>query len=346
MKGPRTWVLFGAVLVDMLGFGIVIPVLPFYALELDASPLQVTLLIASYSAMQLVATPIWGRVSDLRGRRPLLVAGLFASAVSYLIFGLATTLTTLLLSRVAAGAAGGTVSVAQAYMADSTTDEDRAHGMGLIGAASGMGFMMGPAIGGFFSQFGYAIPGFVAAGLCTINGVAAYFLLPESRPREARETTGLGEAASLRGWVRAMTSPPMGHLLSVYFLAISAFAAMTALLALYMEARFGVDARAMGIIFTIAGGATVVVRGWLLGRLVRRFGEPTVVRIGVAALFASLLLVPLIPGAWWMGVVVPIWAMGAGTLFPALAALVSRASHAGAQGSVLGGSRWWAGWAG
>ncbi|MEX0891322.1 MAG: MFS transporter [Gemmatimonadota bacterium] len=339
MRRSRSWVLFGAVLVDMLGFGIVIPVLPFYALELDASPLQVTLLIASYSAMQLVATPIWGRVSDHHGRRPLLVAGLFVSSFSYFIFGLATTLTTLLLSRIAAGAAGGTVSVAQAYMADSTSDEDRAHGMGLIGAASGMGFMMGPAIGGFFSSFGYAAPGFVAAGLCALNGVAAFFLLPESRPPEMRERTGLGEAATLRGWLAAMTARPMGRLLGVYFLAISAFAAMTALLALYMEARFAVDARTMGIIFTIAGGATVVVRGWLLGRLVRRYGEPAVVRLGVVALFLSLAVVPLIPGTWWMAMVVPVWAFGAGTLFPALAALVSRVSHAGSQGSVLGGQQ-------
>jgi predicted MFS family arabinose efflux permease len=211
--------------------------------------------------------------------------------------------------------------------------------MGLIGAASGMGFMMGPAIGGFFSSFGYAAPGFVAAGLCALNGIAAFFLLPESRPKEMRERTGLGETATLRGWLTTMTGPPMGRLLGVYFLAITAFAAMTALLALYMEARFAVDARTMGIIFTIAGGATVVVRGWLLGRLVRRLGEPAVVRLGVGALFFSLVVVPLIPGTWGMALVVPVWAFGAGTLFPALAALVSRASHAGSQGSVLGGQQ-------
>src|SRR5512136_1847307 len=138
----RMTVLSLAVLVDMMGFGIVIPVLPFYALQLGATPLQVTLLIASFSAMQMAATPIWGRVSDRRGRRPLLIAGLFASAVSYLIFGLAQSLW-LLLSRVAAGAAGGTISVAHAYVADTTSAGRRAHGMGLIGAASGLGVMLG-----------------------------------------------------------------------------------------------------------------------------------------------------------------------------------------------------------
>src|SRR5688572_31780434 len=157
-------VLAMAVLVDMLGFGIVIPVLPFYALELGATPLEVTVLIASFSAMQMAATPIWGRVSDRRGRRPLIIAGLFASAVSYLIFGLAHTVPLLLLSRMAAGAAGGTISVAHAYVADTTKAQERAHGMGVIGAAAGLGVMLGPAIGGLSAaRFGYAAPGFVAA---------------------------------------------------------------------------------------------------------------------------------------------------------------------------------------
>ena len=129
-------VLFAAVLVDMLGFGIVMPVLPFYATKLSATPLEVTVIIASFSATQLAAAPLWGRVSDRRGRRPLIIAGLFASAVSYLIFGLAQSVAVLLLSRIAAGAAGGTISVAQAYIADTTTAERRAHGLGLLGAAS------------------------------------------------------------------------------------------------------------------------------------------------------------------------------------------------------------------
>ncbi|MFW6192570.1 MAG: MFS transporter, partial [Gemmatimonadota bacterium] len=173
MISGRLAILCGTVLVDMIGFGIVLPLLPFYAESMGASPSEVTLIIASYSAMQLAAAPIWGRVSDRRGRRPLIIAGLFASAASYLIFGLAETLLVLLVSRVAAGASGGTVSVAQAYVADFTEEDDRAHGLGLIGAASGLGVMLGPAIGGYFSQWGLGVPGYVAAGLCLLNGVAA-----------------------------------------------------------------------------------------------------------------------------------------------------------------------------
>lgn len=339
MRQSSTAVIFAAVLVDMLGFGIVIPVLPFYAEELGASPLAVTVLIASYSAMQLVATPVWGRVSDRRGRRPLLIAGLFASSVSYLIFGMAETLTLLLVSRMAAGAAGGTISVAHAYVADTTTAEDRAHGMGLIGAAAGIGVMLGPAIGGFFSRFGLGAPGYVAAGLCLLNAIAAVFLLPESRTAEAAARSAEGEAATLRGWVATMTRKPLSLMLIIYFLAISSFSAMTALLALFLDRRFGLNAQDMGYVFALAGGATVVVRGVLLGKLVRRFGEKSVVRLGAAALAGSMVGMAVIPTVMWVGLMVPLWAFGAGTMFPALASLVSLATDSHSQGSVLGGSQ-------
>jgi MFS transporter, DHA1 family, tetracycline resistance protein len=332
-------VLFMAVLVDMLGFGIVIPVLPFYALELGAGPLEVTLLIASFSAMQMAASPIWGRVSDRRGRRPLLIAGLFASAVSYLIFGLAESLALLLVSRLAAGAAGGTISVAHAYIADTTQAEERARGMGLIGAAAGVGVMLGPAIGGWFSRYGLGAPGFVAAGLCTANAVAAIFLLPESRPRSTEPVAGTAQTATLAGWLRTMTAFPLSLLLVVYFLGITSFTAMTALLALYFERVFGIGAEQMGVLFAIAGGATVVIRGVVLGVLVRRFGEIVTVRLGVVALGLAFVVLPHLPSFGWAMLVVPLYAFGAGTLFPSLATLTSLATDRDSQGSVLGGSQ-------
>jgi MFS transporter, DHA1 family, tetracycline resistance protein len=332
-------ILFMAVLGDMLGFGIVIPVLPFYALEFGAGPLEVTLLIASFSAMQMAATPIWGRVSDRRGRRPLLIAGLFASAVSYLIFGLANSMAVLLLSRLAAGAAGGTISVAHAYIADTTQAEGRAHGMGMIGAAAGLGVMLGPAIGGFFSQFGLSAPGYVAAGICALNGTAAVFLLPESRQPAARTGAAQGQAATLRDWYRTMTRQPLVLLLAVYFLGITSFAAMTSLLALYFERVFDIGAQQMGILFAIAGGVTVVVRGVVLGRLVRRFGELATVRLGAIGLGLSFIMVPLVPSFGWAMAAVPLYAFGAGTLFPSLATLTSFAADADSQGSILGGTQ-------
>ncbi len=350
-------ILAATVLVDMIGFGIVLPLLPFYAESLGASPFAVTLIIASFSATQLIAAPIWGRVSDRRGRRPLLIAGLFASAVSYLIFAVADSLTVLLLSRVAAGAAGGTISVAQAYVADSTEGSKRAQGLGLIGAASGLGIMLGPAIGGFFSQWGLGAAGYVAAGMCAANGLAAILFLPESRHFDRRKDDGVaigaaqgdrtgrpGDQASaatggLREWAAALFRYPMSSLLSVYFLTISSFAAMTSVLALYLERAFGMDASSMGLVFTLAGAVTVVVRGAAVGRIVHRIGESATVRFGCVILGLSLMMVPFMKNEWWLVGLVPLWALGTGITFPSLASLVSRATGPSSQGSVLGGSQ-------
>ncbi len=331
-------ILFAAVLIDMVGFGIVLPLLPFYAESMGATPVEVTLLVASFSAMQLVAAPFWGRVSDRRGRRPLLVAGLFASAISYLIFGLAKSLPLLFLSRMAAGAAGGTISVAQAYVADTTSASERSRAMGLLGAASGLGVMVGPAIGGVFSRWGLGAPGFVAAALCAVNGVAALYFLAESRPRVAGEARR-GEAATLRGWVTTMTRFPLSLLLCVYLLAISSFTAMTSVLALYAERVFAIGAQGMGLVFSLAGAVTVVVRGGLLGWLVGRLGEVRTAQFGAASLALGIASIAVIPGPWWLILPVTLYALGAGTLFPVLASLTSRATDADSQGSVLGGSQ-------
>jgi MFS transporter, DHA1 family, tetracycline resistance protein len=336
LKNKPLAVLFAAVLVDMMGFGIVLPLLPFYAESMGAKPLQITIMVASFSAMQLAAAPLWGRVSDKHGRRPILVAGLFASAFSYLIFGFARSYWWLLFSRLAAGAAGGTISVAQAYVADTTTHQDRARGMGHLGAASGLGVMLGPAIGAFFSQWGLGAPGFVAASFCALNGIAAYFLMPESFPSQRR---GLGKAATLSGWLHSLTVYPMSILLLVYFLTISSFNAMTSVMALFMERSFGFTAKDMGLLFTISGGTTVVVRGLLLGPIVKRIGESATVRVGIVGLMAALIILPLLPSGGWALAMVPCYAFGAGTLFPSLATLVSRATDEHSQGSVLGGSQ-------
>jgi MFS family permease len=351
LKTSRLAILFVTVLVDMIGFGIVLPLLPFYAEEFGATPLQVTLLIASFSATQFVAVPVWGRVSDRLGRRPFIVAGLFASAVSYLIFGLAGSLATLFISRVAAGAAGGTISVAQAYVADTTGPRDRAHGLGMLGAASGLGVLIGPAIGGYFSGFGYHVPGFIAAALCAANGIAAIFFLPESR-RPAGEPDGRsgapathaippagGQAATLQGWVRSMTSYPVYLLLVVYFLSIMSFTAMTAVLALYADRAFGMTAMDMGVVFAVAGGTTVVVRGLLIGWLARRVGERRIVLAGTMVLALSLVAIPLVQNPAMIFALVPFWALAAGLTFPSLASLVSQESDAESQGSMLGGQQ-------
>lgn len=350
LKTSRLAILFATVLVDMIGFGIVLPLLPYYAESFGASPSEVTLLVASFSAMQFIAVPLWGRFSDRFGRRPFIVAGLFASAVSYLIFGLAQSLAVLFVSRIAAGAAGGTISVAQAYVADTTEASDRAHGMGMLGAAAGLGVLIGPAIGGYFSAWGYGVPGYIAAGLCLANGVAAVFFLPESRrgrsrDRVAPQTAGGGadqpggQAVTVRAWVRSLTTFPFALLLIVYFLSIMSFTAMTAVLALYVERAHAMDAMDVGIIFATAGGTTVVVRGLIVGWLARRFGERRIVQAGTVVLATALLTIPLIRDSAMIFATVPLWALATGLTFPSLASLVSQETDAESQGAMLGGQQ-------
>ena len=336
----RLALLCGAVLIDMIGFGIVLPLLPFYAESFHATPFEVTLLIAAFSAMQLVFAPVWGRISDARGRKPILLLELSMSAVAYVMFALAQSLPILFLSRLLAGAAGGTVGVAQAYVADTTTKKERARGLGYIGAAAGLGVMIGPAIGGIFSRWGMGAPGWVAAALCVVDAVAILFLLPESRPaHDAHGAKKPRRTLTTREWARTLTTPPLSLLLLVYFLCISSFASMTATLALFVERTFQMDAQQMGWVLTGSGGTTVIVRGVLLGPLVSKFGEAKTARIGAISLGIALLLVPLIPNKWWLAAVVLTYAGGAGTLFPSLASLVSRATHADVQGAILGGSQ-------
>jgi predicted MFS family arabinose efflux permease len=253
---------------------------------------------------------------------------------------MADSLLVLFASRLLAGAAGGTVAVAQAYVADTTTKQERARGLGIIGAAAGLGVMIGPAIGGVFSRFGMGAPGWVAAGLCLVDAIAILFLLPESRvTRDATGAPRQRKTLTTSEWAQTLTTQPLALLLIVYFMSISSFAAMTSTLALYVERAFAMDAQEMGWVLTASGGVTVVVRGILLGPLVARFGEATTARIGAVSLALALLLVPLIPGKWWLASVVLFYAGGAGTLFPSLASLVSRATHADVQGSILGGSQ-------
>src|SRR5499427_7860973 len=224
MKRSPLLVIFITVFIDLIGFGIVIPVLPFYAegTKFGATPSQVGLLFASYSVMQLVFAPVLGRLSDKYGRRPVLLASLLGTALGFLILGFATTVWMLFIGRIIDGISGGNISTAQAYIADVTTKENRAKGMGLIGAAFGLGFVFGPAIGGILSRWGVNVPFLFAGGLAFANTILLYFALPETvtkdHPAQASAATG-------RGWnvlFVSLRNPRLGFVMTIYFLGIVA----------------------------------------------------------------------------------------------------------------------------
>ena len=333
-------IVFLTVFLDLVGFGIVLPLLPFYATELGASPFAVGLIIASYSAMQFLFAPIWGSLSDRYGRRPLLLVGLFGSAASYLVFGLARSLEVLLLSRVIAGIMGANIPVAQAYIADSTTIERRARGMGLIGAAFGLGFIFGPAIGGGLSPWGYGVPGFVAAGLSLTAATAAWRWLPESLTPENRVRDGQRILSAVTGRARAatrvLTRKRLRDPIGVFFLGTMGFAGFTTIFPLFLENPLGLTAVHAGGMFALVGMVSAGVQGGLIGPMVERYGERVNAALGGTVLSAGVIAMGL--GQSILATILSLLAVGVGwgLLAPSLQSLVSRRAMANEQGEVLG----------
>jgi multidrug resistance protein len=340
----RLAVLIGVNFVDMIGFMIVLPLLPFYALKLNASPETIGQLIASYSIAQLVAAPLWGRVSDRYGRRPALLIGLSASAVAYLVFGLANSVWLLLLSRLVQGAGGGTTGVAQAYVADTVDPADRARALGWLSAATSAGVMLGPAIGSSAAHFGQAAPGVIAAVLCLINVFLAWKWLPESRKKSTPEAGAPRKPVWHPAW-GALRHPgtPIGRLLWIYGVGMLAFASMTSIMALYLGAEFGFDEKTIGYVFLYVGVLSFVMRSLLLGPIVDRIGETWAMRIGTGLLVLGLALYPLPRDLWTLALVIPLVPIGTALLFPATTSLMSQQADPRELGTTMGVAQTFAG---
>jgi len=341
MKRSPLLVIFITVFIDLVGFGIVIPVLPYYAegTRFGATPREIGLLFASYSVMQLIFSPVLGRLSDKHGRRPVLLFSLLGTSLGFLVMGFATTLWMLFIGRIIDGISGGNISTAQAYIADVTTPENRAKGMGLIGAAFGLGFVFGPAFGGVLSRWGVHLPFVFAGALAFANALLLYFTLPETVTPDHPARTS---AATGRGWsqlINAFKNPRLRLVLIIYFLSIVAFSIMTAMFTLFMTFRFGFDAFHSGWIFAFVGIISAFIQGGLIGRLVKRFGEPWLIIAGSFFFTASLFASPFIgPAAGLLGILLTaaVSAVGNALNGPSLTSLASQSASAGEQGVVMG----------
>jgi len=340
MKRSPLLVIFVTVFIDLVGFSIVIPLLPFYVegTQFDASPRAVGLLFASYSVMQLIFSPILGRLSDRYGRRPILFLSLLGTSLGFFVMGFATTLWMLFAGRIIDGVTGGNISTAQAYIADVTTAENRAKGMGIIGAAFGLGFIFGPAIGGILSRWGVHVPFLFAGALALANAMLLYFVLPETvgPGHPARESAAAGRWSQLAA---ALRRPSLAFVLAVYFLFVTAFSVMTSSFGLFTLYRFGFDAHDTGWIFAFVGVVGALVQGGLIGRLVKAFGEPALVIAGALLFTLSLLLIPLTGPETGMAALLSLgalFALGNGLGTPSLTSLASKSAGAGEQGGVLG----------
>lgn len=349
-------IVFMTVFLDLIGFGIIIPIQPFLAQKLGATPTVVTLLGASFSLMQFIFAPFWGRLSDRIGRRPVMLTSIGFSCFGYFLFGASQTLTALFIARLLAGFGSANIGTAQAIIADSTGAERRAKGMGLIGAAFGLGFIFGPAIGGMFGQLGLSAPAYMASFLCALNWLFAFFMLPETHPVSARveqsarsSHMGLSLAAIKHAARRALVR----EIFLLYLVFFVAFALMEQDLGLFIEhiwiTNVGSDAvkdlhakhaAAMtAYVLIVVGVTAAIVQGGLIGRLVKKFGEIQLLRFGTFLVGLTFVLIPLVGKTGYyplMLVMGCMMATGSGLVHPSLSSLLSQAVDADERGGVLG----------
>ncbi|HEY0426227.1 MAG TPA: MFS transporter [Pyrinomonadaceae bacterium] len=333
--------IFVTVFIDLIGFGIVLPSLPFYVKgdAFRATPFEIGLLFASYSLMQFIFSPILGSLSDRIGRRPILFLSMIGSAIGYIFIGFAFALWMVFVGRIISGITGGSISTAQAYIADVTTRENRAKGMGLFGATFGLGFIFGPAIGGILSRYGVNVPFLFAAVLSFANAVLLYFILPETVKKDSFDSAKprKNRFAEL---FESLRDARFGTLTAVYFFLVVAFSIMTYAFVLYTMQRFGYNAEQNGYIFAFIGILAVIFQGGLFGKVADRFGEKPLMIVGCLMMTTSLFLIPLIrPGAGGLGALlstIAFLAIGNSMAAPAVTSLASKVSDESEQGKALG----------
>ena len=363
MKKPSLLILFLAVFIDLVGFGIVLPLLPIYSKSFGATGPLIGLIMASYSMMQFVCTPVWGRLSDRIGRRPVLLLSTAGAALSYAMFAIGSglndptaALAVLLVSRISGGICGTNITVAQAYIADVTPPEERSKKMGLIGMAFGLGFIFGPALGAFAAKlFGQSGPGWVAAALCASNFVLAFCLLPESRKPDSEQVRPRPRFGQ---WLQTMQRPKVGLLIGLFFLATFCFTCFETTLGLLVSENFLLnlqskqDMKCVGYLFAYCGIIGAVVQGGAIGRAVNKLGEPLLISISLLLVSISMAVMPFVHGnepfSWrlilhhegmpWLILlfVLALLATGSSLTRPPVFGLISILTSAEEQGATLG----------
>ncbi len=342
MNRPSLLIIFLTVFIDLIGFGIVLPLLPNYAKEFHATDVMVGAIAASYSAMQFVFAPAWGRLSDRIGRRPVILVSLLGASGSYALFAYASRFTDnvevglaiILVSRIFAGICGANLSVASAYIADITPPELRSKRMGLIGMAFGLGFICGPIIGGLSAdRWGLQGPGWAAAIVCGFNFILAIFILKESRK------PGSSHAPHLPKWTQisqTLRHPRVGFLIGIFFLATICFACFETTFPMVMKERLKYDSSTVAYLFAYCGVIAAVLQGGLIGRLVKVFGEQRLIAISLVILSAGLLMLPFQQSLGWVMLGLAVFATGSGLNRPPTFGLISQSAPAEQQGATMG----------
>lgn len=330
--------IFLIVFIDLLGFSFILPLLPYYAKTFQASDLQIGLLVAAYAAAQLVGAPLLGRLSDRYGRRPMLMVSIFGTVLSFILLAFSRSLWMLYVSRILDGLTAGNISIAQAYISDVTDASNRSRGLGLVGAAFGLGFIIGPAAGGALSQFGFAVPAFTAAGLAAFNFLMVTFWLPESLSKERRDEIARSgrSAISLKDMFSALRRPTVGPLLHSRFFFGLAFSIFQTIFSLYALERFNLNSTQTGYILAYVGVLSVITQGFLIGRLTVRFAETRLILISTITMAVSLLVWALAPNIPVLLIILIPMAFSGGVLNTVINSALSKSVQPVEIGGILG----------
>jgi len=361
-KKAALFTVFLAVLIDLIGFGLVLPLIPFYASEFKATPITIGLIYSIYSFAQLICSPFWGNLSDKIGRRPIMLISTFGACIAYIVFGLAGSIATLFISRLFAGVMGGNISAAQAYVADVTTHEDRAKGMGLIGAAFGIGFLLGPAIASllispkFLSLFHineaykYMIPGFFAAGLSLLSFIFVYFKLPETVIKNQTQKTdperiSKSSIFSKSFWANILAERPSGPkflfpiLILCVFLLSFGQASLYSSFPLFCKTQLNISVEKVGLLFAFMGLIAIFVQGGLIRVLVKKFKEEKIFLVGSILMVIGFCLIPLSATKNHLLLMLIPLALGGSLTAPTLTSFISKEADPSKQGQAMGTSQ-------
>ena len=342
MKDRRIWIIFLIVFVNLLGFGIILPLLPYYAESMGAGAITIGLLSAAYSLFQLFAAPILGELSDKIGRRPVLIFSLIGTTISFFLLGIANTILVLFISRIIDGISGGNISAAQAYIADITSKENRTQGMGVMMAAFSLGFIIGPALGGILSEYGYGVPAYVAAVVSLIATLLTIFFLPESLDlkRVAVEPAKkIKKFFSLKDFYDALTHPNVGVVLTITFMVMFAFSLMQGTFALFSEHTLHLTPKDIGYMFAFLGIIGVIVQLFLLKRITTWLSEKKAIVVAILCISLSLLLIAFSNSAFMLYLAISLLALGTSISNPVLSGTISKLTPENEQGNIMGTSQ-------
>lgn len=340
MKNNRRLVsILLVVFIDLLGFSLILPLLPYYAKTFAATDIQIGLLVAIYAAAQLVGAPVLGRLSDRYGRRPVLLISIAGNAFGYVLLGLANSIAMLFAARLLAGITAANISVAQAYISDVTDPADRSKGLGMLGAAFGLGFIIGPALGGALSTFGYAVPAFLSAVLGAINLLLVFLWLPESLSVERRMELlqqGTRKTLSIGDMFQALRLPNVGPLLQTRLWYGLSFALLQTIFSLYTLTRFGLGAQQTGLLLAEVGVISVITQGVIVGRLTSRFTEPQLIFATTIIQAFTLLGWALAPSVVVLALILIPMAFASGVLNTVINSAISKSVPPDEVGGILG----------